>query len=357
MRTVYLFNPENDLALAFGGVNYTATPRGKLMARDLAVLPAWLARPGDAVVVDDDSQRAWLDSLGLGVDSVCSSELASLDKCRFQPWGWSASVRRRLQSRGVADAMLPTAGQVDAVCALSHRRLTVDIHRRVGELLGRELSPLPVELSDVASVQAFIAASGGCHLKLPWSGSGHGIYRTADPQEDHMLRWVAGGLRRQGSLLCEKTLRRLQDFGTEWWSESGRVRFVGYSVFETDAHSQYALGKVAPGSQLHQMLSERFPAPDAVVSALESALTGLVAPRYEGPLGVDMMYYLDDAGNTCINPCVEVNVRLTMGHLTLALAERHGMEGNFRIVPVERSAGRRLTPVLPGTRMVAEVVG
>ena len=39
---VYIFNPQNDLALASGGINYVAPPFAVQMAHDLAVLPAFM---------------------------------------------------------------------------------------------------------------------------------------------------------------------------------------------------------------------------------------------------------------------------------------------------------------------------
>lgn len=52
MKTLYLFNPENDMALACGDSYYMPPASARRMAADLSVLPAWYAAPGDAVLTD-----------------------------------------------------------------------------------------------------------------------------------------------------------------------------------------------------------------------------------------------------------------------------------------------------------------
>lgn len=44
MKTLYLFNPENDMALASASPYYMAPSNIKKMAADLSALPAWYAR-------------------------------------------------------------------------------------------------------------------------------------------------------------------------------------------------------------------------------------------------------------------------------------------------------------------------
>ena len=49
-RELYIFNPDNDLALANGEANYMPPASAQQMASDLALLPAWYAAPGSAVL-------------------------------------------------------------------------------------------------------------------------------------------------------------------------------------------------------------------------------------------------------------------------------------------------------------------
>ena len=49
-RSLYIFNPDHDLALASGDVNYMPPATARRMAEELALLPAWYASAGSAVL-------------------------------------------------------------------------------------------------------------------------------------------------------------------------------------------------------------------------------------------------------------------------------------------------------------------
>ena len=61
-QRIYLFNPDNDLALAHGGGHYIAPPFAQKMQNDLCALPMWYAEPGSMVLVADEAMREWVDS-------------------------------------------------------------------------------------------------------------------------------------------------------------------------------------------------------------------------------------------------------------------------------------------------------
>ena len=332
MMDVYLFNPEHDLALAHGAHNYTAPPFARQLRHDLRLLPAWLAPAGSFIAVPDDApidkDRRWLEEHYLDVTPVTISQLADLGACRIHPWGWDAALRYRLLQAGVSPDNLPTDEQLEWIRGLSHRRTTIAVHQALGETF----SPCPVELKTRDDVVAFMHQYPGCYLKMPWSGSGKGIYRVIDPHGDqHVLRWIVGALHRQGSLLCEVGLDKLQDFAIECECCGGVTQFTGYSVFDSDFHSQFGTGRVAPMEDLHEMLIGLYPDLDVVIGQVLMVMNDLIAPHYDGPVGIDMMFYRDDKGHIALNPCVEINLRMTMGMVTAAMGERHGLRGSFAI--------------------------
>ena len=248
--------------------------------------------------------------------------------CRIHPWGWDAALRYQLLQSGVSPGYLPNDEQLDGIRQLSHRRVSIAVHQALGEAF----SLCPVELTTRDDVVAFMNQHPGCYLKMPWSGSGKGIYRVMDPQGDrHVLRWIDGALHRQGSLLCEAGLDKVQDFAVECMCGDGMTSFMGYSVFDSDFHSQFGTGRVAPMEELHQFLIGMYPDLDQVIAQVITAIDDMIAPHYNGPLGIDMMLYHDAKGTIALNPCVEINLRMTMGMITGAMGERHGLRGNFMI--------------------------
>ena len=333
MVNVYLFNPEHDLALAHGSHNYTAPPFARQFRRDLRLLPAWVAPAGSFVAVSEDApideDCRWLQDHQLDVKPIKISQIADLGPCRIHPWGWDSALRYRLRQAGISPEYLPTDEQLEWVRRLSHRRTTIAVHKALDEAF----SPCPVELSTREDVIAFMNHHPGCYLKMPWSGSGKGIYSVIDPQCDqHVLRWIDGALHRQGSLLCEVGLDSIQDFAVECECRDGKTVLTGYSVFDNDFHSQFGSGIVAPMEELHQLLLKEYPALDQVVENVLVALDSIIAPHYDGPVGVDMMFYRKEDGTVALNPCVEVNLRMTMGMITAAMGSRHGLRGKFSII-------------------------
>ena len=332
MVDVYLFNPEHDLALAHGAHNYTAPPFARQLRHDLRLLPAWIAPAGALIAVPDDApldkDRVWLRDHHLDVIPVPINQLADLGLCRIHPWGWDAALRYQLLQAGVSPDWLPTDEQLDWIRRLSHRRMSIAVH----QALGGSFSPCPVELNTRDDVVAFMNQYPGCYLKIPWSGSGKGIYRVIDPQGDqHVHHWIEGALRRQGSLLCEVGLDKDQDFAIECDCCGGKTVLTGYSVFDSDFHSQFGTGRVAPMEELHRFLLEKYPALDEVVDNVLKAIDGVIAPHYDGPLGIDMMLYKKEDGTVELNPCVEINLRMTMGMVTAAMGNRYALQGSFKI--------------------------
>ena len=332
---IYLFNPQNDLALATGGINYVAPPFAMRMAEDLAVLPAFIAEPGSLLITDSDADARWLERinglLGMDVHAIGRKELNHLTGYRIMPWGWCLDLRRRLVKWGADRLLLPTKDEIYHLRGLSHRRLTINIHLRLQELLrcqatshssgivesmsnshskiegaggsmiastaGNHLPlacPVPVELAVLEDVREFVESHDGCFIKTPWSSSGRGIYHaTAGKWIPELEQWCKGALKRQGSVLCEVAFDKVMDLAVEFFASGGKTSVRGFSIFSTDSHSQYHSGIVASQDVLHQRVVELYPQFDVVVEALTRVLDEMVAPHYSGWLGVDMLLYSD----------------------------------------------------------------
>lgn len=362
MKTVYYFNPQNDLALATGGINYVAPPFAIQMSHDLAVLPAFIAEPGSLIITDNDQDAEWLENLNatfaLDIHAINRNELRHLSDYCIMPWGWSLDLRRRLIKWGADRQRLPSKDEIYYLRGLSHRRISVVIHLNLQELLGRQFCPVPIELATTSEVMAFVKKHRQCYIKTPWSSSGRGIYHTIDGTPPELEQWCNGALKRQGSLLCELALDKVLDFAVEFYTHNGKSSVRGYSIFNTDSHSQYDSGMVAQSDVLHQRITAMCPEFDAVVNALTQVLDNIVAPHYNGWLGVDMLLYnAQSAVNIGINPCVELNLRPTMGAVTCMLGDKllaPGKTGSFRIEQRNSSSEpwpKHEEPVLDGGRL------
>lgn len=366
-QCIFLFNPDNDLALAHGGGHYVAPPFAQKMQADLCTLPMWYAPPGSAVLVPNEAVREWVDEAsrrcGLSVRGITPHELPHATDAQFCPWGWSGTIKQRLTRLGVGAHLLPSDTALECIRQLAHRRSSIAMHRFIGSRTALPLSPTPCELTVHADVLRFAKAHPGCYVKMPWSGCGQGVYHAIDPSTAAFEQWCRGALRRQGSLLCEVGLDRILDFALEYRCHGGNAELVGYSVFESDFHSQYGGGIVAQREQLLHIITGKYPDFPEIIPIVSQAVSHIYAGSYDGFLGVDMLLY-DHHGATMLNPCVEVNLRATMGLVAGMAGERLTPTAGTGAFKIEYSktgfstSGKNrllLTPVMPDTQYCAYI--
>lgn len=106
----------------------------------------------------------------------------------------------------------------------------------------------------------------------------------------------------------------------------GEVRFIGYSLFETDKRGIYKENLLATDDDILGKLSAYVPA--SVFRLLCRRLTIELAHtigEYEGYLGVDMMICRTPLAKTgyAIHPCVEINLRMNMGVVARMVYDRY----------------------------------
>ncbi|MDE6174295.1 MAG: hypothetical protein K2F88_01880, partial [Duncaniella sp.] len=80
---------------------------------------------------------------------------------------------------------------------------------------------------------------------------------------------------------------------------------------------------VAPQDQLKTMITDLVSSGclDSVIGNEEKILGGLIGNSYRGWLGVDMMVYREDDAMKLM-PCIELNLRMTMGVVALKMQEK-----------------------------------
>lgn len=320
MGTLYLFNPENDMALAYGGPYYMPPAHVRRMAADLAALPVWYALPQGEVWLAEERQLRWLEEecpLPLPVGGVLTPK-AVYEK--VVPWGWSASLVYRLQGQGVSPQVCPDDRQLTDIRRLSARHTAVEVLQRMQMSYTLGCSKIVRSVEEIDSMPPFL-------LKAPWSGSGRGIQKVEGVIDTPMRGWINHILKTQGSVVLEPFYRKVVDFAMEFCMEKGEVRFMGYSLFETDVRGLYKENLLAADAEIEHRLSAYVPVEvlqqvrERLQEELPAALSG-----YDGCLGVDMMVCRTDEGYA-VHPCVEINLRMNMGIVTRMLYDRYVVPG------------------------------
>ncbi len=333
---LYLFNPENDLALADGNANYSAPPSANKIAYDLSTLPLWFADEEDFVLLPDAIHTDYYNTYSqiFKFPQLFTSNNNSITHCT--PWGWSLQIRKRFTNMGFSDEVLPSIETINKLRELSNRKVTIEILKKLSNK-GIDVPPLPQYITTTEEVGEFICSMPLSVIKAPWSGSGKGIAWGLGRREIPIEHFAKGVIRRQGGVICEKFLNKAVDFAMEFYFKKGKISFKGYSLFKS-TKGVYSGNILADDFEIEKFLNSYNPqtslsqVKSSLISVLEDIFNGF---EYEGYFGVDMMIYSDEENKYHINPCVELNLRMNMGAASRILYDKHiesGKTGEYNVV-------------------------
>lgn len=333
MPRLLIFNPETDYALAADTVNYTPPKQVVTLRRKLALTPAMYAEPGDIILLLDDVDADGLQSLPhhelvaeRNIRLVTLSEIAADPKLRElladylpTPWGWNRQIRHLLRRTLKSDTGLPSDSELKSLRDLSHRRTTLKLHGQLRSIRGESIQT-PEEILDTESAMQRWSVVGDVYFKAPWSSSGRGVLFTGNVEHDKVRLWITSVIRQQGSVMLECAYDRLMDCATEWICRDGKTEFLGFSVFETSFRGKYHGNLLKPQQELKDLIKSNLcnTSLDKVVVEQTKAIEHVIAPNYSGPVGIDMLI----TKNGELNPCVEANLRMTMGMAALMQMRR-----------------------------------
>ena len=262
------------------------------------------------VKIVDIRKRKEVSAIGREADEVCV-------------WGWDKSIVSSLERSGIPRTLMPSDEDLAFIRSISDRAtsalLLEDIKRKMPELRGESCKVRTLE-----EMESRVEEWGRTVIKSPWSSSGRGVrYVVADGLRQH-LPWAGKVLRTQGHLMVEKMLEKVMDFGMEFSvGKDGTVNYEGLSLFKT-VGGAYEGSVLATEEEKIEILSAYIPEHFllAVRNFICLWMGNHLRGRYHGFFGVDMMVVKDSESGIALAPCVEINLRRTMGHVALALSPK-----------------------------------
>ncbi len=330
---LHLFNPGHETAVLSGRESYTPSRNVRKMQEDLSLLPLWYAGMGDYVWTGQMDSTAFLASLPSairpGVIPVTTGSIPE-ETLEAAPWGLSPQSLRLFRelnrTQGVAISLPEwkevyvqlTGRQTAALCL--HK-----IRERLPDLL---LPEVPVFCHMLEEVEACLPAyTGDCLLKTPFSSSGRGLLWIKGGKLSVKDReWVSGALRKQDVISIEQGLDKIQDFAMEFYLDvNGKVTSEGLSVFDTAERGAYTGNRIEQPDRMLERLVEPVGAClyEQICVAATEVIGEVFGGVYAGYLGIDMMVYRTAAGQVTIHPCIEINMRYTMGLVALRLYRQY----------------------------------
>ena len=324
--TIRIFNPEHDIALASNMERFTAPHAGRQLRSDLGYLPAFWADEGDVVIVDDIdfAESAYRRAKAERKPKVefCTMEQIAhvLSSSAIAPdtdlWGWDLAIRFQLAKAGVPEESLPSKDAIQELRRLSGRQCTTDILKKVRSDIESNTCG---ESTYYVDYDLFLNAiqSKKVVVKAPWSSSGRGVrYFIEEELPKNSLNWASNVIQQQGGVMVEPLYNKVKDW------------YLGLSLFQT-LNGAYTGNVLATENVKREMMSKYVSLEllDEVTARLERELAVLFSslPSEKALeniyFGVDMMIVTrEDAVGFLLHPCVEINLRRTMGHVALALS-------------------------------------
>jgi len=332
IHKIHYFNPGHETAVLSGSACYTPTAIVQKMIADLSLLPAWYGDSGDYVLVDNVvTANDFLSSIPAGL--LPKVKPVSLSACDVQehsdaleaaPWGLSPQSIHlfKMLKKKLPNLIIPQWN--NSLRYLTGRYAAVDCQRELSSL-DPDLM-LPQFFANIADIRRFAEENNPPYIiKTPYSSSGRGIKLLPDKIiNEQAQHWINGALRKQQSVSIETALDKVCDFAMEFESDGqGRIIFKGLSVFDTSHGKAYSGNYLRSQCGLNEYITSYVPADTLtqVRKMVMSVLKTKIGTIYKGCLGVDMMIYRK-AKSLAIHPFVEMNLRRTMGLVSMELYER-----------------------------------
>ncbi len=333
MFRLHIYNPEHDIALGKNSENFTPPKAAAMTRRAYGHFPAFWAADGDWILVDDvPLAQSMLDRethRHADVRFVCMDDLSRLRAdempSEILPWGWDKLlVGRLLRCNPLFSSLVPDLQTLETIRRMSSREfaateilplLVASDTRFVGEARtvrsAEELEMLFANAAETADSARFV-------LKSPWSCSGRGVRFVAGEVTDSLRGWCRNVLGEQKSLMIEPFYNKVYDFAMEFMSgKADGTHYLGLNLFDTNNGA--FLGNVVDKETDKRARLGRFVGEevlDEVCRSIVDITSRLFYGKYAGPFGVDMMI-VDIDGEYRVHPCVELNLRRTMGHAAL----------------------------------------
>lgn len=145
--------------------------------------------------------------------------------------------------------------------------------------------------------------------------------------------------------MVEPLYTKIIDLAAEFYSDGkGRVRLLGLSLFETK-NGAYTGNIVAPEARKREVVSKYISLNilDRAIADIVSLTSSQFDGTYKGHFGIDMMVVADKDRGFSLHPCVELNLRRTMGYVALCLNTADDIPTKVMRISMDKKYRLRIT--------------
>lgn len=334
-----LFNPGHEMVPEIIGKKpYVPPPVVRSMMRDLGLLPAWLTKSEQDFVFCPEKTLPIPNTHPLKPEArllQIPDTALPLNDYTLDMWGqspvWLAALQHRFLWLSTVSApyypheLYERSHRCEAArCleAIGHSEMAAHWFTSINDFLKERYHCFPPDSALLA--------------KLPSSSSGRGLIWLSSSPTDDEIDLLTKALRRAGSFSVEPVLDVRQDWAAEFYSDGkGELYFVGWSRFDTNRWGAYLGNRLATQTDLVAELTQTVGAQahEEAIASVKDYLRERFASLYTGYIGVDMAVYAE-RDSLFLHPCIEINVRYTMGVAAILLYDlwiEKGRRGVFEV--------------------------
>lgn len=358
LASIHYFNPGHETAVLLGKKNYTAPSNVRIMTEDLSILPMWYAKENDFVLTEHILSAVFHQNCEQLFNRILATPVSREDinkvmhgeyVIQASPWGISPHALNLFSS--LNNSCISVSEWKDTYKILTGRQTSRCCLDLLSEMFPDiKLPSKPQFYNNIKLLSDYIEAHYGetLILKSPFSSSGRGLLWIQYPLRwgKKELMWAKSVIDKQGEVSVEPALDKCLDFAMEFYSDGkGNISYEGLSVFSTEERGAYS-GNIIGNEKILEKELLKYVSYNQIATTKEmlgNALRKIFSKEYRGFLGVDMLVY-NENGSCYIHPCVEINMRYTMGMVALQLSRNfidNATTGKF-IVTFEKENGAAL---------------
>ena len=286
--TLYVFNPEHDMCMSNGDMNYVPPISALQFAHDCCNVMNIIYGDGCQALAADGYASWHAKNEDTVVDNVVA-------------WGWDMRTKHCLMKQGVAESLLPSDDRIAVIRRLQHRSTILPLQHHAAMA------------NDKDDVRLFLKENHRIVLKAPWSGSGRGIRWIDSQLNSHDEWWIDKVLKQQGSVMMERRCNVKCDFAIEFSTFESHTKVEGLSFFETQS-GVYRHNLLLTDDEIQRRTGLNSP----MIDRLSGWVHNTVSEYYSGYMGIDLFCTTD--GEIVVS---EMNLRHTMGLAAHRILERH----------------------------------
>jgi uncharacterized ferritin-like protein (DUF455 family) len=351
---VHVFNPFTEIRLG-KGKGHKPNKFQRAMARDLAILPAWICSHEDAVLIPERPSTRFLSAMKrLGFDPPDfqeipknqinrQHELRNRKLAELRPWAWGPDSLSLLKPLfpNLTSEDAPELRWNDGIRELYSKAWDAAFlkdflkSRHDRDWLCAEEDIGIHATNDETALRAVNEIRQRGHLKVivkfVHGAAGHGMIRLWEPElSDDQRQWIRSHTSEGRSVLVEPWHERVADLSVQFEMTKDGLRQLGFTRVFNDLRGQFVASAVSSGiGRLLTPELSRFVHTGAGrgENRLQLLFSDLAAPLesrllergFRGPIGIDSYIYRTEAGELRLKPIVEINPRHTMGRVAMEL--------------------------------------